>query len=703
MKNIISIILIFFSVSALRAQHSHQEIVKECASTEMEQQLFEENPELLPMAIAAEQELEAFTRNFKLSAGNRDGEYVIPVVFHVVHDNGPENISYEQIVSCINSLNYYYNAENPSASNVHPAFQDIVANVGFTFALATLDPDGNCTNGVTRTVSETTYAGGNNLTVVAPSWDRSMYLNVWVCSYIASGAAAYSRRPPSVDGNFGATIDGIVCQDSYIGSIGTSASSNNITMSHEVGHWLNLSHTWGGTNNADEPENCNSDDYVDDTPNTKGWTSCNNLNGESCGSLDNIENFMEYSGCRKMFTLGQAARMEAALNSTVAERVNLWQPENLILTGVNLEPELCVIGFNESDKTVCVGSSIDFLDISYGSIEAREWMFEGGEPAISDSINPTVVYNTPGLYSVSLSVSDGLNSLETTEVDYIRVLDTSVTSLPFTEDFEENSDFNEDESLWYTETTASPNIDWEITDAAAYTGSQSAYVHGRQNSNGATEYLLSKTFDLTGVTEEVGLTFKYACAKRNSNSNDQLRIWISRDCGDFWSPRGTIDGDELYTISNSVSGEFVPNGQGQWVEKSIQNIVSVFWSSSFRIRFEFTSDNGNNIYIDDINLVDLSTPTGVNDIERFKEKVSVFPIPAKDIVTIEIGDVEELGAMEINLIDLSGRRIEKIYIGSQPIQNTRLQFDVSDISTGIYFLEFSLPGGKFAEKIMVGK
>jgi PKD repeat protein len=703
MKKIISILLFLFWISALYAQHKHTGVLKECSMTEAEQQLYEENPELLPLAEAATQELEAFTRNFEPSAGNREGEYVIPVVFHVVHDNGPENISYEQIVSCINSLNYYFNAENPSASNVHPAFQDIVANVGFSFALATLDPDGNCTNGVTRTVSETTYAGGNNLTVVAPSWDRSMYLNVWVCSYIASGAAAYSRRPPAVDGSFGATVDGIVCQDSYIGSIGTSASSNNITMSHEVGHWLNLSHTWGGNNDADEPENCNLDDYVDDTPNTIGWTNCNNLNGESCGSLDNIENFMEYSGCRKMFTLGQAARMEAALNSTVAERVNLWQPENLILTGVNVEPELCVIDFNESDKTVCVGSSIDFLDISYGSIEQREWTFEGGEPAFSNIVNPSVVYNTPGLYNVSLLVSDGLNSLETTEVNHIRVLDTAVTSLPFTESFEEDSGFNEDGSIWYTETTDSPNIDWEITDAAAYTGTQSVYVHGRQNTNGATEYLLSQTFDLSGVTGEVGLTFKYACAPRNANSNDQLRIWISRDCGNFWSPRGTIDGEELYTVSNSVSGEFVPNGQNQWVEKSVQNIVSVFWTSSFRIRFEFTSDNGNNIYIDDINLVDLSTPTGVNTIERFKEKVGVYPNPARDLVSIEIGDVDKREAMEINLVDLSGRTIKHIYRGNGTLQNTKLAFNVSDISNGIYFLEFTLPEGRFAEKIMVAK
>lgn len=701
MKNIISIAFLLFSISALYAQHGAHEVIKECYTTEAEQQLFEEHPELLPFAIAAEAELENFTRNFESTAGNRDGEYVIPVVFHVVHDNGLENISYDQVVSCINSLNVYFNAENPSSNTVHPAFQDIVANVGFRFALATLDPDGNCTNGITRTVSEATYAGGNNLTQVSPSWDRSMYLNVWVCSNIASGAAAYSRRPGSVDGSFGASIDGIVCQDSYIGSIGTSASSNNATMSHEVGHWLNLLHTWGSGNDANEDGNCDLSDFVADTPNTIGWTNCNNLNAESCGSLDNVENFMDYAGCRKMFTIGQAARMEAALSSTTAERSSLWQPENLLLTGVNLEPEFCVIDFSSTDQTVCIGSTVDFSDYSYGSIEEREWMFEGGEPAISNSINPSVVYNTPGLYNASLFVSDGVSSLDLLEENYIRVLDTALTALPFTEGFEESTEFDVEGSLWYTETTDSPNIDWEITNDAAYTGSQSAYVHGRQNSNGATEYLLSQTFDLSDVTEEVGLTFKYACAPKNSSSNDQLKVWISKDCGNFWSPRATIDGDELYTVSNSISGEFVPDGQDQWVEKSIENIVSVFWSSSFRIRFEFISSNGNNIYIDDINLVDLSAPLGVDDIERFKEKVTIFPNPASDIVTIQIGNVVESEAMEINLVDLSGRTIKNVYNGKNALRNSRLQLDVSDMSNGIYFIEFKISGGRFAEKLMI--
>ena len=71
-----------------------------------------------------------------------------------------------------------------------------------------------------------------------------------------------------------------------------------------------------------QPENCDEDDLVDDTPNTLGWTSCD-INGESCGSLDNVQNYMEYSYCGHMFTQGQKQRMRTAALSTTAQRNQL--------------------------------------------------------------------------------------------------------------------------------------------------------------------------------------------------------------------------------------------------------------------------------------------------------------------------------------------------------------------------------------------
>ena len=181
---------------------------------------------------------------------------------------------------------------------------------------------------------------------------RNKYLNVWVCEE-ASGAAGYAYLPGSVN-NFGNSwLDGIVIQNSYTGSIGTSNTFRSRTLTHEVGHWLNLRHLWGGSNTPGEPDNCDMDDNVADTPWTMGWTSCN-LEGESCGSLDNVQNFLEYSYCGRMFTEGQKTRMRTAALSSVAQRNQLSTTSNLIATGVEGDPLLCISQFNTDRVVVCV-------------------------------------------------------------------------------------------------------------------------------------------------------------------------------------------------------------------------------------------------------------------------------------------------------------------------------------------------------------
>ena len=155
------------------------------------------------------------------------------------------------------------------------------------------------------------------------NWPQNKYMNVFVC-IDPDGAAGYTLNPSGwlpVTGMYGS----IYIRHTYFGSIGTGNYALARAFSHEVGHWLNLSHPWGPNNNPGNAASCGDDDGVTDTPNTIGWTSCN-LSGTTCSSLDNVQNFMEYSYCSRMFTAGQAARMNTALQSgQPADRHNLWQ------------------------------------------------------------------------------------------------------------------------------------------------------------------------------------------------------------------------------------------------------------------------------------------------------------------------------------------------------------------------------------------
>tara|TARA_B100000795_G_scaffold264096_1_gene244149 strand:+ start:537 stop:2963 length:2427 start_codon:yes stop_codon:yes gene_type:complete len=297
-----------------------------CGFTNTMNDRYAEEPFLLEMRAAYEIEIQQII-NSKSSFAQK----TIPVVIHVIYNDSYSNISSSQVASAITAINEDFNAGNSDFSSVISAFSGVKSNLNINFELANLDPSGNATSGITRTQSDFTDSAGENVKFLV-NWDSDMYLNIWVVDNIESGAGAYAYYPGTApNGN-----EGIVCRHSQFGTSGTSSSSNfsATTLTHEIGHYLNLAHTWGNSNDAELEANCNEDDGVSDTPNTAGTLYGCNTNQSTCGSLDNVQNYMDYTECTNMFTTGQRSRVHAALHSSQGGRVNLWQYENLIATGL---------------------------------------------------------------------------------------------------------------------------------------------------------------------------------------------------------------------------------------------------------------------------------------------------------------------------------------------------------------------------------
>lgn len=698
MKKILPILagcmISFFSMS-----QESSEGVFFCHTTEMQELLFEENPSLRPIADSLGSIILKKAKSPGFSGMRKDGDpYIIPVVFHIVHEGGEENISFEQIQNAVETMTNDFTGNNMFIESVNDNFQDIVADVGIEFRLAQRDPDGNCTNGVVRTFNYLTNEGGENLKEISPIWDRSRYLNIWVCKTIASGAAGYTYYPSTLAGDFGETNDGIVVRHDYVGGIGTSNLGRAHVLAHEVGHWIDLPHLWGSTNEPEVESNCETDDGVDDTPNTIGWTSCN-PNGQSCGSLDNVQNFMEYSFCSYMFTEGQKTRMLAALTSPIAERNNLWTEETLISTGVLDEPELCDADFTSDRRTVCVGAEISFADLSFSAVESRSWIFEGGTPVTSSSANPVITYDSPGVFSVSLAAADA-DGNQITEVKeaYIQVLDTGAIDLPFSEGFESGESFDELENdAFYTENLFGPDV-WEISTEAGSTGNHSAVFRGTE-----AEFVVdrsafvSKTFQLSDVMENPVFSFKYAGGRRNSNGVDEVWVYISRNCGELWSLRKVFDDGEIYTSSGNFPNGYVPD-EDDWQEHVIDNVVPVFQNEEFRMRFEFRGQGGGTVYIDDINLIDGAT---LNTAYQSADEVGfhLYPNPAKNGVYLRFGD-EGQQSEQIVLYDVSGRTVDVIPANNSD-RSAEIYVDLSEYSKGIYLLEVQSDRGASAKKLII--
>ncbi|MBK9250049.1 MAG: T9SS type A sorting domain-containing protein [Ignavibacteria bacterium] len=254
------------------------------------------------------------------------GEIItIPVVVHVIWRRMVENISDAQIRSQIDILNQDYRLRNSdSLMKTHP-FWPFIADAKIEFCLASRDPLGNATTGITRTRTDSTSFEGvgsekHSATGGIDNWNPSQYLNLWVCNLGGSddntlGYAAFPFEMHSAPED-----DGVVIDYESFGNIGTVQEPNNLgrTATHEVGHWLGLYHIWG-----DNEPLCGDDEVLDtpraDEANFHCPTFPHDAN-DSCDTDNNGEMYMNYmdyvdDACMKMFTKGQAFRMQSTLKS----------------------------------------------------------------------------------------------------------------------------------------------------------------------------------------------------------------------------------------------------------------------------------------------------------------------------------------------------------------------------------------------------
>jgi len=247
-----------------------------CGLAEAMNALYKLHPELIQQEADYNAMIQQKIADKALHRNAAEDVYVIPVVFHVIHTNGPENISDAQILDQMNILNTDYRKLNTDLSKVirNTPFDTLAADIKLEFRLAQLAPKGNCTDGIDRIYSSLTNNADNNSKL--NPWPRDKYMNVWVVSSIGTtgNVAGYAYYPSAVSSPALASIDGILILSSYIGSIGTSNKNQSRALTHEIGHYLNLIHVWGNTN---APEvDCSGSDLVEDTPLTRGHLTCDN-------------------------------------------------------------------------------------------------------------------------------------------------------------------------------------------------------------------------------------------------------------------------------------------------------------------------------------------------------------------------------------------------------------------------------------------
>lgn len=691
-----------FYANAQKHEHFHDHNGNLPCYTDFHVEELRKDPAIREQLDASKAQLEAFTQYYLENGYDpnaRNANYVIPVVFHILHTGGNENISDDQIYDAFARINEDFNKLNNNWMNVNAAFLPIVADVEVDFLLAKKKPNGECFKGITRTFSAAAWGSGTEqaqaVQAAHGNFPSNRYLNIFVVPY-ANGAAGYTNYP----NNWGGTSlsNGIWILHNYTGRIGTSSNFVSTALSHEIGHWLNLPHLWGNSNTPGLESNCNSDDGVTDTPNTIGWTTCN-VNGESCGSLDNVENYMEYSYCSKMFTEGQKARMYAALNASTGGRNNLHTTANLNFTGVNDPVVFCKADFRSDSREVCPGTQIQFIDESIHAVSQWSWSFPGGSPATSNLQNPVVTYNQPGVYNVVLTAGDGGTTDTKTMDAYITVVPKE-SDLPFLEGFESHASIENSGNIW-REMDYGLNNKWQIFTGAGYTGNKCVRIVNLNQPEDGIDDLISQSFDFSNYTSSdvVTMTFRTSYKRRNAANSDRLRVMASTDCGNSWSTRRTLSALNL-SVGDNLATSWVPSSQDDWKTWHVTNINSNFFVDNLMFKFEFKGGGGNNIYLDDINIYEgTNDPMSLDNLSIEQvTNVVLYPNPADAEMAVELS-LSSPTNLNVRIVDLSGKEIEAHRIQGQTGQNVVL-LDVAHLAQGMYLVEIVGAGAAVVKPFM---
>ena len=245
-------------------------------------------------SIAKEPSLNATYEPMPASANGKGGPKFrasVPVWFHVVSDGDTGNVPQSVIDEQLSVLNLAFAAFYGGARS------------GFSFQLA----------GVTRTDNAEWYsarAGGGAEREMKRTLHRGGFETLNVYTNLAGGYLGYAYLPGLPDSHL--WQDGVVLNwESMPGASDTFEGLYDLgmTLVHEVGHWINLEHTFYGGCNA-------KGDYVDDTPPMRVPTRGCPEGKDTCREpgLDPIHNYMDYSAdaCYSEFTAGQVARMQDA-------------------------------------------------------------------------------------------------------------------------------------------------------------------------------------------------------------------------------------------------------------------------------------------------------------------------------------------------------------------------------------------------------
>lgn len=366
----------------------------------------------------------------------------------------------------------------------------------------------------------------------------------------------------------------------------------------------------------------------------------------------------------------------------------VWQNEFF-----NAGEALPVADFSGSPKLICQGETVSYLNESLNISDSIVWTFEGGTPETSNELNPEITYNQGGLFDAKLWVANANGADSLILEDYVEVISQTGVPAPYSESFEGAENLGE--IAWYVE-NEDGELTWQLNQEEGYLSTQSVWIENFNNLPLNEDFLESTTIDLSQLDTAI-VTMRVAYAEKNDQSLERFKVSISNDCGEEWTFKELFTSTSDLPSTDPTDDYFVPSGPDDWHLLVVNNIDPDERTENFRLQLSFRSNGGNNIYVDDINIID-EPLLSVENIEIEKDVLEIFPNPnSTGLATLQLDQLSS-SRVQIEVYDAMGRKLNNLWSGELPVGKQALELDLSALSQGVYTLRAVNP-----DRIRTGK
>ena len=622
-------------------------------------------------------------QKYLLEKSNRVEILTIPVVVHVVKNiaDVEMNITDDMIFTQLEIINEAYNSQNSDIVNTPDFFESLIGNIGIEFCLATVDPNGYSTNGITRTSTDVSVFSSVNNTIKFSSsggidaWDTDYYLNIWV-GKLSSSILGYSHLPTAT--NISDEEHGVVINYPFFGISDHVAYGMGKTAVHEIGHYLNLNHPWG-------VGNCDVyNDWVEDTPISEAaYAGMPEHPQTSCESIDMFMNYMDYvyDSSMVMFSIGQADRMRHAFQY---HRPLLQESNGCGIPLLLSSPEIIhTSSENSTDGSINLNivSGIPPFTISWGNGEYTDSLVDlstgNYSVLITDSIGQELSLDFTISYYGMIHDSENFESYT---IDSLLYLQSDEWLAYCSDSFAANiSDFAAPEGTQYLEINAIDGVNTFVKDIGGLyessydlsfkiylaTGRAAAYTifHDASCSSPLSAFQVQYGVDGMGEVLYGGDSVLFDFPQDQWSSVNYL-IDLDRDIVEYY-----LNGEFIHDwkFSKTIDSQFGNN-------KLHSIVFNDFVDSLSQVHY----------FIDDYKIL-LAPNSTVNVLELQEEiAISLYPNPANNRVFLECSS-HEYEMCTVSVFTILGQNLVSKSWNTK--ENNSLQFTIESYPPGTYFIK----------------